>query len=116
MEKLAESAVLVEGKKDVGALLPYVGEGRVFAASSGRLRSACAKVAALGVREALVLTDMDAAGDELALRARDELSGLGIRADLRARKKLAGILRLRHFESFGKKYEKRKKELEEMGN
>jgi 5S rRNA maturation endonuclease (ribonuclease M5) len=112
MEKLKGSAVLVEGRKDAEALLPFVGEGRVFAASAGRLRSACAKVAALGVREAFVLTDMDKAGDELALMARGELEGLGIRADLTTRKKLAGILHLRYFESFGKKHEKRAKELE----
>ncbi len=113
MEKLENAVVLVEGKKDEQALRPYIGNGRIFQVSSGRLRGACEKIAKTGASEALVLTDMDDAGEELAKLAEAELRGHGIRAGLEVRRRLMGLLMLRYVENFGKKYEKKLEELEE---
>ena len=133
MERLEGAVVLVEGKKDQQALEPYVTgrgkagsktrqktcsglsvrEGGVVQISGGRLRSACEEAARRGVRKAIVLTDRDKAGEELAKRAREELEGCGIAADLETRKRLMAILRLAFVENFQKKYEEKRKEIEE---
>lgn len=113
MEKLEDSVVLVEGKKDLHALEPYVREGNILLASSGRLRKACEKASLMGVRKAVVLTDRDEAGEELAKMAGSELERHGIRGDLEVRKRLMAMLRLTYVENFGKKYEEKMKELEE---
>jgi|GEM_PF-452535 len=112
MEKLKDSIVLVEGKKDQFALEPYV-RGRVLQISGGRLRGACEKAAEMGAREAVILTDRDNAGEELARMASDELRSCGINADLDTRKKLMAILRLTFVENFDKKYEEKLKEINE---
>ncbi len=111
MEKLGDAVVLVEGKKDQYALEPYAKE--IFQISSGKVRSACEKVSETGVREAVVLTDRDKTGEELAKFASEELERYGIRADLETRKRLMGILRLTYVENFGKKYDEKMKEFEE---
>ncbi len=113
MEKLKDAVVLVEGKKDEHSLGPYMRDGKILQASSGRLRKACEKASELGVREVLVFTDRDKAGEELAKMAEDELKRYGIRADLDVRKTLMAMLRLATVENFGKKYEEKIKELEE---
>ena len=113
MGKLKDAVVLVEGKKDEHALEPYVRDGKILQASSGRLRKACERASELGAREVLVLTDRDKAGEELAKMAKDELEGHGIRANLEVRKTLIAMLRLATVENFGKKYEEKMKELEE---
>jgi len=112
MEKLKNAVVLVEGKKDQYALEPYV-RGTVLQISSGRLKGACEKAAKMGVQKAIVLTDRDDAGEELAKMANDELRSCGISADLDTRKRLMAILRLSFVENFDKKYEKKLKEIEE---
>lgn len=113
MEKLKDAVVLVEGKKDERALEPYMRDGKILQASSGRLRKACEKASELGVREVLVLTDRDKAGEELAKMATDELKRHGIRANLDVRKTLMAMLRLATVENFEKKYEEKIRELEE---
>ncbi|MBD3398427.1 hypothetical protein GF412_04350 [Candidatus Micrarchaeota archaeon] len=112
MEKLEESVVLVEGKKDERALAPYIKEGRILQAS-GKLRTACERASGEHVKEVVVLTDRDKAGEELARMAEEELGRYGIRADLETRKRLLAILRITHVENFAKKYEEKKQELEE---
>jgi 5S rRNA maturation endonuclease (ribonuclease M5) len=111
MEKLEDSVVLVEGKKDERALFPYMRKGRILQVSSGRLRAACAKAAQEGAREAIILTDRDKAGEELASLAADELRANGISPDMEVRKRLLGILMLTYVENFGKKYEEKIREL-----
>jgi len=113
MEKLKDAVVLVEGKKDEQALEPYVRDGKILQAASGRLRKACERASELGVREVVVLTDRDKAGEELAKMAKAELEGHGIRANLEVRKTLMAMLRLAYVENFRKKYEEKMKELEE---
>ncbi|MCP4647905.1 MAG: toprim domain-containing protein [bacterium] len=113
MEKLKDAVVLVEGKKDEQSLEPYVRNGKILQAASGRLQKACERASELGVREVVVLTDRDKAGEELAKMAKDELERHGIRADLDVRKTLMAMLRLAYVENFGKKYEEKIKELEE---
>jgi 5S rRNA maturation endonuclease (ribonuclease M5) len=113
MEKLEDSLVLVEGKKDERALSPYMREGRILQISSGRLRNACAKAAQTGAREAVILTDRDRAGEELAALARDELRANGISPNMEVRHRLLAILMLTYVENFGSKYEEKMKELSE---
>lgn len=113
MEKLEDSVVLVEGKKDERALSPYMRGGRILQISSGRLRSACAKAAGYGAREAIILTDRDKAGEELASLAADELRANGISPDMGVRRKLLGALMLTYVENFGRKYEEKLEELKD---
>ena len=112
MEKLEDAVVLVEGKKDERALEPYVRGGEILLASSGRLRKACERASELGAREAVVLTDRDKAGEELAKMAKEELERHGIHANLEVRKTLLAMLRLAYVENFEKKYEEKRRELE----
>ncbi len=105
--------MLIEGKKDQQALEPYMKNGVVLQISSGRLRKACESAGRMGVCEAVVLTDRDKTGEELAKMAKGELESCGIRADLETRKKLMAILRLTFVENFGKKYLEKIKEIEE---
>lgn len=113
MEKLERSVVLVEGKKDERALIPYMREGTILQISSGRLRSACEKAAQMDAKEAIILTDRDKAGEELSALAENELRANGISPNMETRRRLLGILMLTYVENFGKKYEEKLNELTE---
>ena len=103
MEKLGESLVLVEGAKDERAIGPYAG---TVIQAAGRPREACRKASETGALEAVVLTDLDRSGDELALELQSELGRYGIRADLEMRKALGGLLQVKQMENFEGKYQK----------
>ena len=113
MKKLEKSVVLVEGKKDQYALEPYVRGGKIVQISSGRLKTAGEKLAKEGIQSVVILTDRDSAGEELAMRASDELRGYGIASDLETRKRLMAILRLSFVENFEKKYIEKIQEIDE---
>jgi len=87
---LDDSVVIVEGKKDAEALREIGVKGKVLLAS-GRVKGICEKISA---EEAVVLTDNDEAGKELAEILRDELEACNIRADLQARRDLHYVLGL----------------------
>ena len=133
MKKLENSVVLVEGKKDQYALEPYVtvrrkagsktrhntcseaavGGGKIVQISAGRLKTAGERLAKEGIQSVIILTDRDSAGEELAMRASDELRGYGITCDLETRKRLMAILRLSFVENFEKKYIEKIQEIDE---
>ena len=93
--------VFVEGQKDKKALYE-LGITKVLTIS-GNLRLSCNRVDGMKV---FVLTDLDRRGDELTLKARDELEGHSIRAELEMRKKLAYLLGIRNFENAKSAYDK----------
>ncbi|MFH1393952.1 MAG: toprim domain-containing protein [Candidatus Micrarchaeota archaeon] len=102
LSHIKEGWVFAEGLRDRRAL-ERLGCMNVLTIS-GNLKSSCEKVRGK-TDEVIVLTDLDRRGDELARKAKEELEGLSIRADLETRKKLAGILRLKYFEEAARKYE-----------
>ena len=78
LAKLDESVVIVEGKKDVRTLRSIGVKGMPVEAS-GRVRGICSRIeaaargAGLQADEAVVLTDTDAAGEELSAMLVGEL-------------------------------------------
>lgn len=99
LAKLDESVVIVEGKKDAEALRELGVKGTIVLAS-GRVKGICTKINA---EEAVVLTDNDKAGKELAGLVRDELEACNIRADLQARRDLHYVLGLNTVEEMPRK-------------
>ncbi|HIH22388.1 TPA: toprim domain-containing protein [Candidatus Micrarchaeota archaeon] len=111
MKKLCESLVLVEGDRDKRALA-MLGCENLFTVS-GKTRSACEKAAATGAGHAIILTDIDDRGNELALEVREELGRYGVKCDIELRKTIAGLLGIRFFEDMAQAYEKFMKEMAE---
>ncbi len=99
---LKESWVFAEGKRDKEALA-RMGCTNVLTVSGNLRQSAEGLKGNAGT--VVVLTDLDRRGNELAMRAKEELEGLSIRADMETRKKLGRILRLKYFEDLARKYE-----------
>lgn len=97
--KLEGKAIIVEGKRDADAL------GRIgFSAyaAAGKVRGIAGRI---GGKNAVVLTDLDRSGEELALMLKDELEPY-VKCDLETRKRLGAILELRNFEDIAWKLEK----------
>ncbi|MEW6036130.1 MAG: toprim domain-containing protein [Candidatus Micrarchaeota archaeon] len=111
LDTLKGNWIFVEGKRDRVAL-EGLGLSNILTIS-GNLRQSCAIIADRKPEKVYVLTDLDRRGDELALRARDELESCSIRADLEMRRELAHMLRIRYFEDAKTAYEKILKESEE---
>ncbi|MBD3210324.1 hypothetical protein GF318_02995 [Candidatus Micrarchaeota archaeon] len=107
LQKIRKGPVFVEGKKDREAL-EALGVKNILTIS-GNLRLSCRKLK--NAERVFVLTDLDRRGDELAVKARDELEALSVKADLETRKLLAHTLRIRFFEEAERAY----KELIEEG-
>jgi 5S rRNA maturation endonuclease (ribonuclease M5) len=112
-ERLKGSQIFVEGKKDREALerLGFAG----ILTISGNLRQSCERAAQGNVEKAIVLSDLDRRGDELAKLARDELGSLSIRVDTETRLELAHLLKIRCFEDAKKAYDKLTEEMTEKG-
>lgn len=102
MDELRESLILVEGKNDC-ASLKRVGLLNTIPIS-GRVKRVCELVGTNSL--VVILTDLDRRGDELAVRAQEELVACGIIANVEMRKVLGRLLGVRYFEEFGTKYEK----------
>ena len=113
MERLRGSWILVEGIKDRKALTALGMTG--ILTISGNLIQSCELLSVRKAEMAYVLTDLDRRGDELALKARDELERHSIRADLRMRKDFAHLLKIRNFENAERAYEKLRQEGEQYG-
>jgi 5S rRNA maturation endonuclease (ribonuclease M5) len=109
LKKLDSSVVIVEGKKDEAALREIGARGRILQAS-GRVKGICEKVKA---DEAVILTDNDLAGKELAELVQGELEACGIRADLQARRDLRHVLGARTVEEVPAKMREFEKKLKE---
>lgn len=113
LDALRDSWVLAEGQKDRKAL-GGLGIRKVLTIS-GNLRASCAALGRENADKAYVLSDLDRRGDELAIRARDELGSHSIVADTGTRLELAHLLRIRHFEDAMRAYDKLKEEMTEEG-
>ena len=113
LKKLEGGWIFVEGKKDKEAL-EKLGL-RDILTISGNLRLSVTRLSGVKAEKVFVLTDLDRRGDELALRARDELEACSIRADLEMRKDLAHMLRIRNFEDAKRAYDRLKQEGENNG-
>lgn len=96
--RLEGKAIVVEGKKDARALARL---GFSAYPAAGRRNLA----ARIGGEGAVVLTDLDSAGDELALIVKAELEPY-MHCDTETRKQLGAILDLRNFEDIVSKLEK----------
>ena len=102
MEELKQGTVFVEGKNDKLALVANRVES---IAVSGRLKVVCEWIAKKpDAKKVIVLTDLDRRGNELAKAAVEELQRYGITPNIEYRKIIGGILKLRHFEDFDKRY------------
>ncbi len=108
LEKMERSVVLVEGKRDKNAL-EKLGCRRVITIS-GRVRDVCESLD--GEHEAVIATDLDRRGNELARRAREELEGCSVRADSETRVLLARILKIKYFEDAKRGFDEFMEEVE----
>lgn len=111
LAQLEDQWIFVEGIKDKKAF-KELGFTKILTIS-GNLRLSCAKLAkeqAPVVTKVFVFTDLDRRGHQLAQKAKEELEGLSIKADLQLRGDLGHILGIRNFENAKRAYEKLKDE------
>jgi len=109
----SDSAVVVEGKKDREALLGLgVASERIFTVH-GKPHEVAERVAAFSDR-AYVLTDLDAAGEEIMSRIVPALEGSGVKPDVEMRRRMSGILQVRFFEEIVGKIREFDEKLEEI--
>jgi len=101
LRKLDGEVVIVEGKRDAMALRRIGVKGRLLEAS-GRVEGICLRI---GADSAIVLTDNDEAGDELAGMLVGEMEGCGVTPDLQARRDLKYVLGFRTVEEIPRKLE-----------
>ena len=104
LEQIREHYVFVEGLRDKSAM-EALGCLQVLTIS-GNLTISCDKVQSLSGTDdtVFVLTDLDQSGDELALKARDELESRSMKADISTRKTLGFVLNIRQFEDAKRGY------------
>jgi 5S rRNA maturation endonuclease (ribonuclease M5) len=94
-------AVLVEGKRDAGALRA-LGYGGKLATLGDLSRERARAFGGLG--RVVVMTDLDREGARLASRCVRELAGMGLKASLAERRRLKGASRgvFLHIENLGR--------------
>ncbi len=109
LEKMEESVVLVEGKRDKGAF-EQLGLVRVITIA-GRIRDVCESLAGEEM-EVVIATDLDRRGNEMARKAREELERCSLAADSETRVLLARILKIRYFEDVKRGFDEFMKEVE----
>lgn len=102
LAQLRTNVLFVEGQRDRHAL-QRLGCASAYTIS-GNLVISCAQAAERGVQKAVILTDLDRRGNELARRAVEELERYGIQADTDCRKRLGRLLRLKYFEDIDRLY------------
>jgi len=105
IEKLKESIVLVEGKRDVEAMHLALGIEALPTAYRPREMNWILKEMIGKGKEVVILTDLDRRGDELAKILEQELSPFFV-CDIKAREIIGYVLNLRAFEDFDKQYRK----------
>lgn len=87
-----ETPIVVEGRKDVRALRALGIRGPL--AQLGRSVGECVeRLKAMGAREAIVLTDFNSRGFELATLLASELRKAGLKPNLVYRERLSGLLK-----------------------
>lgn len=106
--------ILVEGQRDRKAL-EGLGLANILTVSGNLVRS-CDFLAEAKAGKAFVMTDLDRRGQQLALKARDELEARSIKADLEVRSALARALRIKNFEDALRAYERLKEANEKKVN
>jgi 5S rRNA maturation endonuclease (ribonuclease M5) len=104
LTELRESNVLVEGKKDRAAL-EEIGCPSVFTLCRS-VEDVCRSLSSEGIKEVVILTDMDRTGDRLCSEAEGMLIAYRIRPNTFLRKRLSGLLNVRKFEDVKKKLDK----------
>jgi len=118
LAKLDESVVIVEGKKDVRALRNVGVKGKLVEAS-GKVNGICSRLevaarnAGLHADEAVVLTDADRAGEELAAMLVGELEANGVKPDLQVRRDLRFVLGFHTVEEIPRKLEEFREKVRE---
>jgi 5S rRNA maturation endonuclease (ribonuclease M5) len=112
LKSLDSSVVIVEGKKDARALRSVGVCGKIVEAS-GKVRGICSRIAP--ETAAIILTDNDEPGKELAGLVKDELEGCGISADLQVRRDLRFVLGHRTVEEMPRKMKEFEEKLRAEG-
>ncbi len=85
--------ILVEGSKDVSALRAVGVEGEFFCVQSGGGPVRAAEHVWSSGRQAVIMTDWDRRGGNLAATLRENLSSLGVRYDDGLRSEMARLCR-----------------------
>lgn len=108
IKRLREEVIIVEGKRDKKAL-EGIGAKKVYCAV-GRMDHMYKKVR--NEKNVIILADLDRKGHWLAGKMAENLWSMGIKSDVRIRKRLGKILRIKYFEELDRRY---KEFLEENG-
>ena len=107
-----DAAVIVEGKRDREALQALgVPRERIFTMNGSP--AAVAEKVSKAADRAFVLTDFDAAGEDILSRIVPALEGCSVKPDAGMRKRLGGILGLRFFEEIARKARELEEKFEE---
>ena len=99
IQKLRNEVIIVEGKRDKEALESLGAKTIIPVAGRKNIREL------EGIKNAVILTDLDRKGNLLAKKLEEELWSMGIKVDISTRKKLGKILKIKYFEELNKKYE-----------
>ena len=110
IKDLKENWIFVEGQKDRKALM-NLGCMKVKTIS-GNLRKSCMGLPE-GTSKVIILTDLDRTGDALLKAAKDELESMSVKADCETRKRIAGILNLRFFETADRLFQEFEEKIKE---
>jgi len=102
-EKLKDLTILVEGKRDVKALMiAGIGEGKSIIAMNSQKMEIIARK--LSGRKVAILTDYDRTGELKAREAYEELLSFGAYPDLECRRTLKCVLGLYRIEEIKQRY------------
>ena len=93
-ELSADHVILVEGKKDVSALANLGINGVIYCVQSGGGPVKAAEYVWKSGKEAIILTDWDGRGGNLAHKLRENLHSLGVGYDDSIRSDLAFLTRM----------------------
>lgn len=104
LAELKESNLLVEGKKDKRAL-EEIGCSSVFTLSRS-VDDTCRSLSNEGIKEIVILTDMDRTGERLCKEAEELLIAYSIKPNTFLRKRLSALLNVRNFENVNEKLDK----------
>ncbi|MDO8553436.1 MAG: hypothetical protein Q7S22_01405 [Candidatus Micrarchaeota archaeon] len=115
LQRIRESIVFVEGKRDKEALIALGCNAENIYTISGNLKQSCEQVMERNVKIVMILTDLDRRGNELAKRAGEELERYSITIDGTTRIEIARTLNLRFFEDLERKYLKFLEEIKQSG-
>ena len=103
LEELREGnpPIIVEGKRDRAALVAAGISNPIFTLT-GRPEE-LAELVSRQADRAVILTDFDAAGEELLARLESALQGCNVTPDTVTRRRLGGLLGVRFFQDFDRR-------------